>query len=267
VLYVTEEAEARWAERRLQLGLTGEHVRFLLNPFLMKPKFEDWLRFIAYLRQLQEEKPADLIVLDTLTNTWPVKDENDAGQVQAALMPLRQLLNPAALLAATHFRKSDGTEGTGTRGSGALLAFVNGILELRRFDDKSDSDRRRVLKWYTHWDGLPERVIELAADGQSYAAAGDRQDVVKRDIRDGIRKALPASPPGLKAEDVHAAFPCPRPAELAVRAELTRGAMANPPEWLRGGGGVKGSPFTYYLGPERHEEDDDDRENPFIPSA
>jgi hypothetical protein len=261
VLYVTEEPEARWAERRREMGLAGEHVRFLINPFIQKPQFPDWLRFIKYLKQLQEANPADLIVLDTLTNIWPVKDENDASEVQRALMPLRPLLGPTSLLASAHLRKSDGAEGTATRGSGALLAFVNCIIEVRRYDEKSDTDRRRVLKWYAHWEGLPERVIELSADGLNYTAAGERHEVVRQDLRDGIRKVLPGKSPGLEAKEVHAAWKTnPRPGEMAIRAELSRGAEADPPEWQREGEGKKGSPYTYWLPrlPEESREDETD---------
>jgi hypothetical protein len=252
VLYVTEERGARWAERRREMGLAGGHVRFLINPFVQKPQFPDWLRFINYLQQLQQANPADLIVLDTLTNLWPVVHENDASEVQAALMPLRQLLGPASLLAAGHLRKSDGLEGTGTRGSGAFLAFVNCILEMRRYDEKSDTDRRRVLKWYAHWEGLPERVIELAADGLSYTAQGERQDVAHRDLREGIRQVLPRKSPGIQVKEIHEAWEVPpRPREMALRAELARGAEEKPPAWNREGEGRRGSPYTYWLPADR----------------
>jgi hypothetical protein len=255
ILYVTEEREFRWAERRREMRLDGSHVRFLINPFLQKPQFSDWLRFINYLKQLQQANPADLIVLDTLTNLWPVVHENDASEVQAALMPLRQLIGPASILAAGHLRKSDGLEGTGTRGSGALLAFVNCIIEMRRYDEKSDTDRRRVLKWYAHWEGLPERVIELSPDGLSYTVAGERQDVARRDLRDGIYKVLPFAAPGLQAKEVHDAWKkTPRPGEMAIRAELARGADEDPPAWNREGEGKRGSPYTYWRSREPGED-------------
>src|SRR5215831_8770334 len=48
VLYVTEEAEDLWADRRDDLGI-GDHVRFQVRPFLSRPTFPDWIRFLDHL--------------------------------------------------------------------------------------------------------------------------------------------------------------------------------------------------------------------------
>jgi hypothetical protein len=87
-----------------------------------------------------------MVVFDTLSNLWPVKNENDASEVQAALMPLRALTTSGrSLFAVHHLTKAGGAEATASRGSGALAAFVDVILELRRLDPNDPTNRQRVV--------------------------------------------------------------------------------------------------------------------------
>src|SRR5215471_676043 len=144
VLYVAEESESRWAQRRDAVGI-ADHVEFLIRPFAGRPQAAEWAGLIAYLKRLTAERGYDVLVCDTLANLWPVRDENDAARVQECLMPLHGLTASAALLLVHHIRKSDGPEATAARGSGALSAFVDTILELRRYNAGDRGDHRRVL--------------------------------------------------------------------------------------------------------------------------
>jgi hypothetical protein len=109
----------------------------------------------------------DLIVFDTLAKLWPVREENDAGEVDAALMPLWELTKAGAgVLLIHHLRKSGGTEYTGSRGSGALSAFPDILIELTRFDATDNKCRKRKLVAKGRYDETPdELVIELGTDG------------------------------------------------------------------------------------------------------
>ncbi len=62
-----------------------------------------------------------------------------------------------------HLRKSDGAEGTGSRGSGALAGFVDVIAELRRpKQSQGGGETRRVLSAVGRAPGIPsEWVVEL----------------------------------------------------------------------------------------------------------
>jgi hypothetical protein len=249
VLYVSEESETRWAERRDELGL-GDHVSFLNRPFMGKPDWGGWREFLFHLRQCVEQDPVDLIVFDTLSNLWPVRDENDAAQVQSALMPLHQLVGDSiALEAVHHLRKGDGKEATGSRGSGALTAFVDVILELRRYDPNNRHDRRRVLTGYGRWDGVPEEVVcELLADKSGYVAHGDKQEVAQIDMRVVIFRLLPNEPPGKTIEGIMDDWPGDEaPRKSRVLDELRRGMDGG--DWHREGEGKRGSPFTYWADP------------------
>jgi hypothetical protein len=248
VLYVTEESEARWAERRDKLGL-GDHVRFQCRPFLIRPDLAKWGELLAHLLAALSDKPTDLVVFDTLSNLWPVNNENDAAEVGAALMPLHHLTElGAAVLLVHHLRKSGGEEGTGSRGSGALTAFVDTVLELRRYDAGSRGDRRRVLTGYSRSEGTPEDlVIELAADGSGYSARGEKHEVAGRELTAAILQVLPDKAPGIDTEDILEALPeHASPRRKTLLAELRRGAESDPPDWHREGKGVKGDPFTYW---------------------
>jgi hypothetical protein len=251
VLYVTEESEQLWAERRDRLGL-ADHCRFQVRPFKLKPRFGDWLAFLAHLRDQLISKPADLLVFDTLSKLWPVRNENDAAEVDAALMPLYRVIEacPCAIAFGHHVRKSGGQEGTASRGSGALGAFVDIMAELWRFDPNRNENRRRILKGYSRWDETPhELVIELAEDGKNYMAQGSRADVGSRDMVGIIENLLPAEAPGWTAHEIREQWPSePKPWEPGLREELHLGAANN--RWQRAGTGKRGDGFRYWKGPQ-----------------
>jgi hypothetical protein len=192
-------------------------------------------------------EPTDLVVFDTISNLWPVRDENDAGEVQEALMPLRQLTIEAALKLVHHLRKGDGAEVTGSRGSIALPAFADTILELRRYQPGDRRDRRRVLTGHGRWDETPtEVVLELTADGSRYVVHGDRGDVAGKDLRRVITGLLPNEPPGWTAEKVRVELPeKAAPGKQKLLDALRDGSEAG--DWRREGEGRKGSPFTYWV--------------------
>jgi hypothetical protein len=245
VLYVTEESESRWAERRDQLRLT-DHVHFLIRPFRTRPQFVRWADFIDHLGELHRERPVDLIVLDTLANLWPVRDENDAAAVGAALTPLHGLVEKGpGLLLVHHSRKSGGQEATSPRGSGALPAFVDTIVELTRFDPSNRNDSRRLLTGWGRWDETPgELVVQLTEDGY-VAAGGDRHQCALDALDRALTEMLPNEPPGWTTEEIMDSWPGetqPRRNNLfeALRVAVGAGRLR------REGGGRRGDPFRYW---------------------
>lgn len=242
VLYITEEHESRWAERRNQLGLK-DHIHLLVRPFKGKPRMDEWLRFMDHVEACQKKRQTDLIVFDTLSNLWPVRDENDAAGVGAALMPLHQISEKSALWLLHHNRKGDGTEATASRGSGALTAFVDTIMEFRRFDASLHSDRRRVLRSYGRYDQtVPEVVIELGDNG--YVQLGEKATVRSVDLINEVYAVLPTEQPGITIADIYAGLdstPDKRLLLKCLHAGVERGALA------KTGKGVKGDPFHFWL--------------------
>jgi hypothetical protein len=163
---VSEEGEQHWVRRRDQLQI-GDHAGFYLQPFKAKPNGEDWTRFVVQLAEDVEKYHFDLVVFDTLAKLWPVREENDAGEVDDALMHLWKLTRAGAgVLLIHHLRKSGGAEYTGSRGSGALSAFPDIVMELTRFDATDAKSRKRALRAKGRYDETPDELVIELIDGE-----------------------------------------------------------------------------------------------------
>ena len=90
----------------------GDNVRFLIRPFMSKPYRPEWEHFITHVVDLVVAESFDLVIFDTFATISPLRDENDAGRMLEALLPLHQITNEgASLLLVHHPRKGDATEG------------------------------------------------------------------------------------------------------------------------------------------------------------
>ncbi|HEY1379823.1 MAG TPA: AAA family ATPase [Gemmataceae bacterium] len=243
VLHVSEESESVLAMRRDKIGI-GDHVHNIIRPFVVKPRFGEWIEFINYLRGVLVDFPADVVVFDTISNLWPVRNENDAAEVQAALMPLRAISEGRSLEMVHHAGKADAGQATASRGSGALAAFVDIIVELRRFNADDKDDRRRVLTGYGRYDATPaELVIELTVGG--YVAQGDKAEAVAKDVAEVLRGILPTIPPGMTHKEIEENWP----AEAGARKQVLLATLRFGAEkgwWGREGTGKKGDPYRYW---------------------
>lgn len=241
----SEEPEGIWSNRRDDLGLPGESILFARRPTFAKPNAAEWLQMIDTTRQAIEDRGVGLVVFDTLPSLWPVVEENDAGESLAALAPIRDLTNAgAAVLLICHPRKGDGSQGTATRGSGALPGFVDVILEMRRDAPDDPNDRKRVLKAYGRYEATPaEQVIELGPDG--YTIIGDRREARARDAAATVVDILPSDGQGLTAEEVREQWPdgSEKPGLRTLRGILNEGASAG--RWTRSGTGHRGDAHRF----------------------
>lgn len=243
-LVVTEESSTIWTLRRDQLGL-GSGIYIAARPFLTRPSSEDWQALIGRVVDHVRSTGCRIVVFDTLAALWPVQNENDAADVGAALMPMHAITEAgAAVLMVHHLRKGDGTEAQAARGSGALTSAVDIIIELRRYNPEESTDRRRILRAYGRFDDVPpEAVLELR-EGE-YVGLGDKAQANREDRARTILSLLPASPPGLTAEDVRENWPAePKPGKRAVELALADGAQNG--RWASAGRGVKGDPRRFW---------------------
>lgn len=241
-LVLSEERRDNWSARRDQLGIPAD-VHFLLREGYARPLSGEWVCHVQDVAKLVREHGAGLVVFDTLPHHWPVRNENDAGEVIDALAPLRELADAgAAVLLVHHPRKGDGTQGSATRGSGALPGFVDVILELRRYEPESKTDTRRVLSAYGRFDSTPpEAVFDLTING--YRCLGEPVTVSRADSDATIAGLLPKGE-GWTWEQVREALPTlPKPGETRLRAALRAGAAQG--LWTQTGTGRKGAPFRY----------------------
>lgn len=244
-LVISEEGERHWVDRRDNLGIE-DHVSIITKPFLKNPSWTDWERFVATVAIEAVQGKYGLVVFDSIFNLWPVKDENNAAEVKAALMSMNQLTEAAlAVLLIAHPKKGDAGEGQATRGSGALPSIVDIIIEFRRYDAERREDTRRVLTTYSRFDDTPpEVVIEYdAADG--YTARGTRQDARAAGRKAVILELLPDDEPGVTVEDILETWPDDhqKPARRTLAYDLD--FLATNMEVIRKGAGKRNDAYRY----------------------
>ena len=176
-LVVSEEPPGKWVERSQCVDLDG-HVDWFCLPFAGKPTHEAWLEFVADVERQHERQPFALLVIDALANLSPMRSENDAVQMLRPLQPLRRLTERGvAVLIAHHPHKGRTLPGQAARGSGALAAFVDIIVEMDGLS-RRPADRRRLLRAFSRHAATPPRlVIEWTADGRDYRSLGTSTDL------------------------------------------------------------------------------------------
>jgi hypothetical protein len=246
VLYLTEESEPRWAKRRDALGI-GDNVHFLCRPFTTKPTNLKWHALLMHLQKQAAELDVDLIVFDTISAFWPVQNENDASEVQSALMPLWSLTERSAVLVVHHLKKGDGAEATGSRGSGALTGFVDTIIELRRHDAQDRHSRKRIITGYGRDDETPaEIVIELDVEMNEYRDLGDRKTMKRNEVKQILFGMLPTEGPGMTFEEIKDSWPDEEvPTKKTILDALHEGVDRG--EWTCDGKGERGSPYRFHI--------------------
>lgn len=243
VLVISEETATLWKRRREALGLC-ELNRIWIRPFLTRSTPAQWEDLVAQVALDVRRTAAGLVVFDTLANLWWVRNENDSSEVGSAVMPLRAVSDAgAALLLIHHTRKSDGSEGTASRGSSALPGMVDIVAEMRRTHPQNLMDPRRTITSYSRFHETEiEGVFELGPDGHRFL--GDKSAVAREQRLETLRGILKASAEPLTTEQVLERWPTAlKPSESAIRDDLKDGAGRG--EWNQTGKGRKGSPHRY----------------------
>lgn len=252
VLYVSEEHEELWAERRDNLNI-GDHVGMISRPFKGRPSPAEWSAFLGSLIAAVEKHRFEVVIIDTLSKLWPVREENDAGQVEEALMPLWQLTNTGvAMMLVHHSRKSDGGQFTGSRGSGGLPAFCETLMELRREDENDSKNNNRILTAAGRYRETPAKwKIELTGDG--YVSHGNPDDFEVKITGKGsdwkaiVDTLVPESAPGLTIDEINKAIKERRGSGVR-RQELLKflSERAKDGEYECEGVGAEGNPFRFF---------------------
>lgn len=193
-LYVSEEGDATWEERTLKYGLReSDHHGWFLRPFSTQPTLQQWQDFIGLTSFIMNRDGFDVLVIDTLSKIWPVKDENSAGEVAQAINSFDMVTKAGrSVLAVHHMRKGGGENFTASRGSGAASAAFDILLEYSReeggFGPKSKTKRvlNKTGRWNEH--GPETMVIDFVND--ELVSLGDRDEVEKVIRRKSIYEVL-----------------------------------------------------------------------------
>jgi archaellum biogenesis ATPase FlaH len=158
-LIVDAENGERELHRRLRSsGLTGEYADRIE---VYETHGHDLRQHLHELEAVLRSHKPDLLILDSWRSLWG-GDENDAGEVARVLDPLRNLIrqhNAGAVLI-HHMRKNGGY-----RGSSAIGASVESVVELARVEDDPERRRRRLRNTACRYEQeADERWLCIEAD-------------------------------------------------------------------------------------------------------
>jgi AAA domain len=244
---ISEEPPKMWLDRSKVVDLDG-HIDWFCRPFRGKPTDGDWQDLLARVVRLHEEKGVALLVIDSLANLSPMRSENDAVQMLDALKPLQALTSRGvASLVAHHPKKGPTVPGQAARGSGALLGYVDIIVEMQAVSAKPD-DRRRRLRAYSRHAATPARlVLAWTADGTDYVSLGGAAEL---DFEHGwpvLQGILEQAEAPLTRRTILGRWPdlAAAPAKATVWKWLDRAVKEG--RVLQEGRGTRAEPFLYQL--------------------
>ncbi len=160
VLIVDAENGESEAHRRVRaLGLDSRHVE---NIEYVEPRGFDLRGDLRELDRLLERSRSDLCILDSFRTLWG-GEENSSGDVAGALDPLRALLRDRDVAGVLIHHL--GRRGGEYRGSSAIGASVENLLELARVEGDPDRRRRRLRNSRCRFEEeAPDRWLTIEAD-------------------------------------------------------------------------------------------------------
>jgi hypothetical protein len=246
-IVVSEESPQHWLNRSQRLDF-GDHVGWFCRPFLGRPSPTQWQALIEAIAGLRDSQGIVLVAIDALASFYPSRSENNAACMMEALAPLQHLTRRGlCVLVSHHPAKGDPPVGQLARGSGALSAAVDILLELRYVPKAPLDDRRRWLQALSRYpETLRQKVIELSADGTDYLCRGTFQEEEFAARWAVLRPILAAAGGKCTREEIRRCWPGAEPPD---RVSLSR--------WLeravdlgllrKDGRGFKNDPFRYWL--------------------
>jgi RecA-family ATPase len=249
---VSEELPEHWDRRSRHLDF-GDHVGWFCQPFRGRPRPDEWRAFIEGIADLRSRREFALVLIDALSAFFPGRGENNAACMLEALEPLRQLTRRSlSVLVLHHPGKGDPPVGQLARGSGALMAAADILLELRYYPKAPEDDRRRWLQALSRFPETPrQKVIEWTADGTDYVARGTFQEEEFAAHWEVLRPLLAAAKWKSSRLDIRQRWPGDeRPDKVSLARWLERAVELG--LLRKDGRGNKSLPYRYWL-PEREE--------------
>ncbi|MFL6110878.1 MAG: AAA family ATPase, partial [Catenulispora sp.] len=247
-LVVSEESRELWAER-LRTIPVGPHAQLLARPFLTRPTPAAWSDLIDHALELRAAGELDLFAVDPLASFLPGRSESDAGTLLEMLQPLQRLAAAGtAVLVLHHPRKKPSDEGSAARGSGALLGFVDVILELYRVGRLPSDERRRRLVGLSRHRQTPRQLVYHwdPATGE-FAAVGDPFADRFRENWEQVRAVLARRQSPVTHHELWTDWPSDRekPSATVLYEWLNR--ATDEKRVRRLGSGRKSDPYRYRL--------------------
>jgi hypothetical protein len=156
---LSEESPTLWHERQARLAF-GPDIGVLCQPFTRKPSFAQWNQLVDHAGGLLGAGGPRLLVIDTIGMLFPSAAETNADCMDRALDPLRRLADKGVSTWLLHHPAKGRTgEGKAARGTGALPAEVEIVLEMKPLLDATPHDYVRVLTTFSRHEETPRRLL------------------------------------------------------------------------------------------------------------
>jgi hypothetical protein len=245
---VSEESRQMWATRLNTIPI-GERVRLLARPFPGRPTPAEWDEFARRAEGWRAAGQLDLLVVDPLSSFLPGRSDSDPATLLALLDPLRRLADAGvAVLVLHHPRKEAAEEGSTARGSGALLGYVDVILELHPCGRLgSDANLRRLVSRSRHPDTPPRLTFEWTPKTADFRPVDDPTALRFRQNWEKVKATLA----GRRSQATHRELLEDWPADEArpTASELYKWLNRAAGEKLvkRTGAGTKSDPYRFRL--------------------
>jgi hypothetical protein len=251
---VSEESPAHWVGRSDKLDF-GSHVCWFCRPFPGKPRPEQWEALVDRLAEVHARHGLSLVAIDPLSTFFPGRGENNAELMLEFLMPLRRLTAlDLSVLLLHHPSKEETAAGLAGRGSGALHAFTDILLEMKWYAHASKDERRRRLLAFSRFKETPgQLVVELNADGTDYLGHGSFLEEEFTQNWKRLHAILEGAPKKLARAQIARRWPpdVEAPPDVTLWRWLDRAVAQG--LLLREGTGRRGDPYRYWL-PDQEEK-------------
>lgn len=239
---LTEESPRTVSAKARRFGITK--ARFLTRSAMFSAR--GWTSVVAAARAAAAEGHERVLIVDTLLY-WaglPPDAENDSAAMQIAMMPLLEAAESGfCVIVVTHLKKGVTAPGSGIRGSSAIAATADVLIELRPVEKLAT---HRAIHILSRFDDAPEGDVVVRLESNGFVAV-DVSTVAKDCHAESlILEALRASP--LRTQQwLKERVACKTQGrDRALQSLLARGAI------VRTGTGRRGDPYRYSLPPEGH---------------
>ena len=152
---------------------------------------DGWHESLQRVHQWAQAHPGGVVFIDTLSVWAGIEDENDASKVTQRMTEINLVKanNSVGIVLVHHARKSGGDNGEAVRGSGAMTATVDNVVEMARYGAHSTKryidvmsrvlpEQKRLL---IDFDPIAREYSELEADDAKLEEIEDYLDGIPTD--------------------------------------------------------------------------------------